>query len=499
MLEKAGGQGPVACLAIAWLAGSFALAAGAAAAELPPPLETMVERVACRDDPSQTYALFLPAAYRSEQRWPVLFAFDPMARGRVAVELFQKAAERLGVIVVASNNARNGPLPPVLSAVEAVWHDARARFSIDPDRVYAAGMSGGTLPALILGQARGAGVIACAGPLEAARLPALAARFAWFGVAGDADFNFDATKAVVEALSARGISARFASFDGKHGWPPEALASRALEWLELVAMRNGRRPRDDAFVEAFYQSGIARLRDLVAGGRHDEAADEGAALARELRGLKPGDALDALEAEAGRLRDSPEARKARKIEKARGGRSRNEITRLLALRRRLDRAAGPGGELTAGQGLGDLVGRSEDRLAAGAELESSLGRLARMAGSGDAENRIVARRALDGFAIDTFATGTERRSSGQLETADVFFDFCSKINPQNAAPVYERARTLAARGDIKGALVQLRRAVGLGFADRFRLGQEPEWAKLRDLPDFQAVLAELDARGDRPR
>ena len=237
-----GADGPAATVARsrAWALrlslASVLVAPAVQAAEIDPPLPlgVVVERMASAADRDQTYALFLPSTYRPDRRWPILYAFDPLARGRVPTQLFSRAAERLGVIVVGSNNSRNGPFPPVRAAMESIWQDTHARFAIDPERVYTTGMSGATLPALLLGTAQGAGVISCAGAVDTTYLPSGELRFTWIGIAGDADFNFELTRNLVDALVARGVVARFATFAGGHGWPPEDLLGRALEWLELA-------------------------------------------------------------------------------------------------------------------------------------------------------------------------------------------------------------------------------------------------------------------------
>jgi tetratricopeptide (TPR) repeat protein len=419
-----------------------------------------------------------------------------MARGRVAAELFRDAAERLGVVVAASNNSRNGPIAPVVAAIEAVWRDTHARLALDDGRVYAAGMSGGTEAALIVGRNRGAGVIACAGPVEPERLPVLDTRLAWIGLAGEADFCFDPTRRVVEALVARGLTARFATFDGRHGWPPAELAGRALELLELVAMRNGLRARDEALVDAWHEEGLARLGELVTRGRHDEAAEECAALARELNGLRPASTVDALRAEARRLAGTAEAKKDRKRVGARSNAERNESARLATLRHRLEKGEVPSVGLP---GAFDTGGGRDEGFAPRPALESALSRLVRRAAVDDPEERVVAWRVLDAFFIDTFALALARRSSGQLETAETLFDLCGKVRPESASAAYEKSRTLAARGDSRKALAELRRAVGLGFRDAARLREEPEWAALRDLPDFRSALVELDAAEGVPR
>src|SRR5690349_15033911 len=68
-----------------------------------------IVNITCAPDPSQSYALYLPSNYSPDRRWPIIYAFDPFARGTVPVELYKRAAEKYGYIVAGSNNAKNGP------------------------------------------------------------------------------------------------------------------------------------------------------------------------------------------------------------------------------------------------------------------------------------------------------------------------------------------------------------------------------------------------------
>src|SRR5262245_35710523 len=106
------------------------------------PVGQIVDSVSCAADPSQSYALFLPREYSPQREWPVIFAFDPGARGRMPVERYQAAADRFGYVVAGSNNSRNGS-NDIGKAVDAMTIDVMSRFAIDKRRVYVAGMSGG--------------------------------------------------------------------------------------------------------------------------------------------------------------------------------------------------------------------------------------------------------------------------------------------------------------------------------------------------------------------
>jgi poly(3-hydroxybutyrate) depolymerase len=126
------------------------------------PHGAVIERVECMGDATQTYALYVPSGYSSARRWTVLLAFDPAARGRVMVEKYRAAAEQYGVVVAASNNSRNGPVAISNAAAQAMIRDVSLRFSVDPQRLYLTGLSGGARVAMgiALGGNNIAGVIA---------------------------------------------------------------------------------------------------------------------------------------------------------------------------------------------------------------------------------------------------------------------------------------------------------------------------------------------------
>src|SRR6185436_11323693 len=116
-------------------------ATGAATQDIP--RGTIVADVRCAADATQSYALYLPSTYTPTRQWNVLLAFHPGARGRAMVEKYAAAAEQYGYVVAGSNTSRNGPWAVSAAAVQAMWGDVSQRFSIDPQRVYLTGLSGG--------------------------------------------------------------------------------------------------------------------------------------------------------------------------------------------------------------------------------------------------------------------------------------------------------------------------------------------------------------------
>jgi hypothetical protein len=231
-------------------------AAAAPAQELQP--GAIVDRVECAADPSQTYALYLPSTYSADRKWSLLLAFHPAARGRAMVEKYQAAAEQYGYVVAASNNSRNGPYAVSGAAAQAMSADVSRRFSIDPQRVYLTGMSGGARVAtgIALGARNNiAGVIASSAGYPDAK-PRSNVTFAVFGTAGTEDFNYLEMRLLDRKLTSPHF---LAVFRGGHTLPPDDVAFDALEWMELQGMLSGRRGRDGALAGQLLEKRRARI------------------------------------------------------------------------------------------------------------------------------------------------------------------------------------------------------------------------------------------------
>jgi hypothetical protein len=67
----------------------------------------VIPKVTGKIDAQFSYALYLPSYYTPEKKFPVIYAFEPAARGAYPVERFKEAAEKFGYVIIASNSAAN--------------------------------------------------------------------------------------------------------------------------------------------------------------------------------------------------------------------------------------------------------------------------------------------------------------------------------------------------------------------------------------------------------
>jgi len=284
----------VGMLPVVVAAAMLAQAGLAQAADLP--RGRVIDGIQCADDPSQSYALYAPSAYTADREWPVIFAFDPGGRGLNPVEHYQAAAEKYGYIVAGSNNSRNGDWKVSMAAVSAITRDVSARFNISAKREYVAGMSGGARVAMgvALSSPQVAGVFASsAGYPDGHSRTELS--FPVFETAGTEDFNRLEMREMDRALKS---PHRLAIFEGGHVWLPPAVAMQAVEWMEIQAMKSGRKPKDQAEIDAIFASRVA-----AADTTHDDAASLAAAggIVDDFAGLED---VSRFTARAAQLRNS---------------------------------------------------------------------------------------------------------------------------------------------------------------------------------------------------
>lgn len=456
------------------LAAALTPATATWAAEPPADLGSLAPGVihsgmAALSDPSQTYELYLPPGFDRERPWPLLLVFDPRSRGRLAAEIFQPAAAELGWIVASSNDTMSdGPWEPNIRAVNAIFPDLVRRLPIDPRRIYATGFSGGAMLAWIVGVRTGqlAGVISVGGrPVEG--LEKDPPGFALWATAGHTDFNHGPT-AELDALATRaGVPHRLEYFDGAHTWFPSTEARRALGWFEVLAMRDGRRPRSDELVAAELAADLEGARELERGGRPLDAVRRLRALVASYGGLAE---IEPLAREADRIERGAAARQAEKDARWAARfeeQGRRRIAETVALLR-ADEALPQPSKLRGALGLDQLLAL---RAEGGAR--------------GEAAGRVLSSVAAQfGFYLmrDLFATGDFPRAVAALSLA-------VEASPGSPFAWYNLACAQARAGNRRAALDSLERALELGLPRAEQIESDSDLAGLRDEPRFTELVA----------
>jgi dienelactone hydrolase len=444
------------------------------------PKGQVVAKVPCRSDPTQSYALYLPSHYGSQKAYPILYAFDPGARGSVPVENFQAAAEKYGYIVVGSNDSRNGPWEITLRAAQAMWEDTHQRFTLDERRAYMTGFSGGARVACGLARmlrGRVAGVIACGAgfPIGPGAGPAKDTPFVFFGTIGIRDFNFTELKELDKTLDDLGLAHRIEVFAGDHDWPPPDLSTQAIEWMGIQAMKSGKRERDQALLDELYGKRVDETRRWAESGDLARAARRYRALADDFDGLRD---VSEVRTKLDQLQGSKELKEALKREAKR----ENRIAALEAE------------YLSAYYELTNAFRTADGSPAEIHQMVQQLqlpGRREQAAAKKETEESIAAERFVRGVLVQTYEQARDALAAKDFRRAKLNLQIAAECAPDSAYIHYTLARAYALNRENKNALAALRQAVEKGYADLDAMEKNQEFDGLRQMPGYRDLVRQL--------
>ncbi len=435
------------------------------------PRGALIEKVVCRNDGDQSYALYLPSNYAPEKKWAVLYVFDPFGRGKIAVETFREAAERFGFVVVGSNNSRNNTGAEKLSAIiEAFWTDSHARFSINEKRVYAAGLSGGARVATYFAlSCRGcvAGAIVCGATFPPAFQPDKPLTFPIFGTVGTNDFNYPELVKTFSRLDEINSANQLAVFDGRHGWLPKELTFAAFEWLNLQAMKTGSLETDKNFIASSFTKRTGEARTLFQKGDVLEAARAFEDIVKDFKDFA--DTKEAAESLA-EIRGGKSYKKSKTDEKNSFDEQQRTAAQIIATNTAL---IDPASKNTASARAAKEIEIWQRR----ANAES------------DSTERRLAKRILEQVFVQTYETAlyvNEQQRDYELMSANL--QLARLVNQQNAQVLFELARAFALAGKKSDALALLEQSFENGFKDCARLNENAEWKIFSNDKNFRKII-----------
>ena len=402
------------------------------------------QRLTSRADATQRYALYLPTSYTREKQWPVLFLLDPRGRALIPLQRFRAAAERLGYIVISSyNTLSDGPPEPNYLAMNAMLADVQTTLAVDARRLYLVGFSGTTRFAWLISTHELVGSIA--GIIGAGA--AVPGSRAWirsnigksapvlYGTIGTLDANFEEVRQLDEELDAIGTPHHVERFDGGHQWPPTDVSTRAVEWIQLAAVRRNLAPRNQPWVDSLYSAWLARA------AKTDSSGDAWAALRqyRQLRADFSGLAdVSRVDARVAALANDSRAKRGESAEMAASQRDLRAMSDLVSFASDFMQSASP-----------PSLDEARKRL--------DLDRLRKDAGrTDDTTAALAAKRGLERiFTQMSFYQPRQLFDQRRFAHAVATLRIARYIRPDDGVACFSMARALAQTGDKPGALQAL--------------------------------------------
>ncbi|SEL79098.1 hypothetical protein SAMN04487910_3264 [Aquimarina amphilecti] len=198
----------------------------------------IIDSILVSDKNKETFAMYLPSAFDANVASPIVFVFDPGAEGKRGIQQFVKASESYGYILVCSNHTKNGPYDRNFDITNRLFEFMFANFRIKQDQIYLSGFSGGSrlASAIAVLTNQVAGVVGCGAGFsqESSHIPSTQ-NFAYVGVCGDRDMNYQEMIRAKGYLQKLNFTNTLITYDGNHSWTPPDQILRAFDWLEIQA------------------------------------------------------------------------------------------------------------------------------------------------------------------------------------------------------------------------------------------------------------------------
>jgi pimeloyl-ACP methyl ester carboxylesterase len=220
----------------------------------------IIDPIACKADPTQTYALYIPTKGKRSSM-PIIYFFDAHGAGALPLEKYKSLAEEFGFVLIGSNNSKNGN---DWSTAWYIWQqvstDTRIRLNLHANRIYTCGFSGGAKVAgyVALRDPAVRGVIANGAGLPDGTAPG-DFRFDFTALAGQGDMNMTDLVSFSDALTKTRTRHHLILFEGSHEWAPESTMRIAFAGLQLDAMEQSLIPKGNAFIDRFIAGSRRRL------------------------------------------------------------------------------------------------------------------------------------------------------------------------------------------------------------------------------------------------
>jgi predicted esterase len=441
-----------------------------ASAQLPQPGKIM-PAVQVTGRPGQSYALYVPSDYTAAGRWPIIYAFDPAARGAAPLELMKSAAERYGFVLAGSNNSRNGDAKLESEAADAMWSGTHATLAIDDRRVYFAGLSGGArLSAQLAQSCKCASGVFLSSAGFGGMPPSREMPFWVFSTTGMADFNYGELVELDARLEQLGVRHYLRRFNGSHEWAPSAVWEELLGWTAVEEMREFKRERDKKLIEAELTRALDRLKKREDAGEVYYALGEARATIAEFDGLAD---VSAVRERVNALDKDPKARAGAKAENS-------QIQRQHAIENDVV-------SLTSGA--------AESRDEQSPAISAATMRVARLREASlkekNPETRQATERALHGVFVGLIETGEGRVRLKDYRAARLYFTLAIEAQPKSAWPHLSLARCHAESGSNRLALgelaVALKKGVSAADLDKYVRGNAV-FGALASSPEYRKML-----------
>lgn len=215
----------------------------------------IIDSIWIDDKLEESFSFYMPKSYEPTKPTPVIFIFEPLARGKTGIDPFISVADTYGYLLICSNNTKNGPFEQNYPIVDRLFAKVFTSLKLDPKRVYTAGFSGGgrLASSIALKTNQIQGVVSCgaAYTVNSGGLPTTQS-FSYATIIGEEDMNYYELTFTHKYLTKTKLSYEVFTPDINHRWPTRDQILMAFDWMQLEAYKNLLLPVDSTITKHIY-------------------------------------------------------------------------------------------------------------------------------------------------------------------------------------------------------------------------------------------------------
>lgn len=418
----------------------------------------VIDTIYCKENKLHSYAIYLPTNYIAAKQYPVIYSFDPHGEGKTPVTKYKELAEKYEYILVGSNNSKNGNSWEESNTISTeLFNDVIKRFSINTQRVYLLGFSGGARIANTLTILNGAinSVICCgaAAPITTTQQPRN--NYAIIGLVGNEDFNYiEMKKYDMIDIAGHSLKHYLLTYNGKHEWPNETTMDEAFLWLELNNMRKDISNKNETLINTSLTPLLNELKKSNEQHQTAEAYHLSKKIINFYDGLAP-------------INECFETYKKMSASA--------EIDRMLKNEEALWRTE----ETKKQEYIKHFQGNSTawwTKEIKNLEKKSNL--------KSNKQEALMYKRIINFLSLVAYMNTSNAMKQNAPQAVDYYTQLYKIIDPKNKDAFYFRAIYEAQNGNENDAIANLNNAVANGFNDGHTLQKETAFNKIRNSPSF---------------
>ncbi|QEC69950.1 hypothetical protein FRZ67_22605 [Panacibacter ginsenosidivorans] len=421
----------------------------------------VIAQVFCKNDAAQSYSLYIPVKGNNEAL-PVIYFFDPHADGALPLNKYKALADKYNFILVGSNNSKNGNDWPTAENIwRSLFDDTQKRLEINSNRIYACGFSGGAKVAghIALNYSEVKAVIANGAGLPDETPPGNF-NFTFTAIAGEGDMNMTDLVAFSSELDKTKTKHRILLFDGKHEWAPESTMNIAFAGLQLDAMRGKIIPADNIFINDFIAKSKQQINAYTAANKLVKAEQE-CKLSLSM--------LDGLTTERTWFKEKDASVTNNPAYKKQWQTERNLFTTEQNIKAGYMQQFQGGGMSYWSKTINDLQTKAK----------------------GTSAEAAMYQRLLAYLSLAFYSISNRLIASNQNNDAQHFVELYKMADATNSEAWYFSAILNARSNNVKATKDDLLKAVDLGFNDKNRMIQQPEFMNLAAQINFAMLESKM--------